>query len=180
MNSPIHLADVTFCQASVKDAAELAAFAARSFREAFSALNNPDDLQAHVATVYGLAQQTAEIADPSIVTIIARFNGELVAYAQVRQSTPPACVTYAAPIELYRFYVDQRAHGSGLASKLMQEVHQAAREFQGGHIWLSAWEKSTRAIAFYKKEKFVDVGSAFFMVGPDKQDDRVLVAEVRP
>ena len=179
MYSATQMADVTIRQGSVIDAAELAAFAARTFREAFSADNNPDDLQAHLANTYSSARQAAELADPLVSTSLVRLNGELVAYAQVRRSTPPACVTHTAPIELHRFYVDQRAHGSGLASRLMQVVHQAAREFQGRHIWLSVWERNPRAIAFYKKAMFVDVGSTFFMVGPDKQTDRVLVADVQ-
>ena len=179
MYSATQMADVTIRRGSVTDAAELAAFAARAFRETYSADNKPADLQAHVATAYGLAQQAAELADPSVFTILARLNGELFAYAQVRRSTPPVCVTHTAPIELYRLYVDQRAHGSGLASRLMQVVHQAAREFQGRHIWLGVWEQNSRAIAFYKKVMFVDVGSTFFMVGPDKQIDRVLVADVQ-
>jgi GNAT superfamily N-acetyltransferase len=179
MYSVKQMADVTIRRGSVTDAAELAAFAARTFKGAFSADNNPDDLQDHLATTYGLAQQTAELANPSVLTIIARLHGELVAYAQVRRNAPPACVTHTAPIELHRFYVDQRAHGSGLASKLMQGVHQAAREFQGRHIWLGAWERNPRAIAFYKKEMFVDVGSTFYMVGTDKQIDRVLVADIQ-
>jgi len=175
----IHEANITIRRGSVTDAAELAAFAARTFKEAFSADNNPDDLRAHLANTYSLAQQAAELADPLVVTILARLNGKLVAYAQVRRNTPPLCVTHDAPIELHRFYVDQRAHGSGLASKLMQVVHQAAREFQGRHIWLGVWERNPRAIAFYEKEMFVDVGSTFYMVGPDKQIDRVLVADVQ-
>jgi len=178
MYSATQMADVTIGRGSVTDAAELAAFAARAFRETYSADNKPADLQAHVATAYGLAQQAAELADPSVFTILARLNGELIAYAQVRRSTPPLCVTHADPIELYRLYVDQRAHGSGLASRLMQVVHQAASEFQGRHIWLGVWEQNSRAIAFYKKVMFVDVGSTFFMVGHDKQIDRVLVADV--
>jgi len=179
MYSTTQMADVTIRRGSVTDAAELATFAARTFKEAFSADNNPDDLQAHLATTYGPAQQAAELADPLVITSLARLKGELVAYAQVRRSTPPPCVSHTAPVELHRFYVDQRAHGSGLASKLMQVVHQAAREFQGQHIWLSVWEQNPRAIAFYKKAVFVDVGSRFFMVGPDRQIDRVLVAEVQ-
>ena len=173
------MADVSIHRGSITDAVELAAFAARTFSEAYSADNHPDDLQAHLTTTYGLAQQTAELADPLALTILARLNGELIAYAQVRRNTPPPCVTHTAPIELHRFYVDQRAHGSGLASRLMQAVHQAAHEFQGRHIWLGVWEQNPRAVAFYKKEMFIDVGSTFYMVGPDKQIDRVLVAEVQ-
>lgn len=180
MYSATQMADVVISRGSVVDAAELATFAARTFEEAFSKDNTPDDLKAHRAATYGLAQQSAELADPRVATILARLNGELVAYAQVRRSSPPPCVTQAAPIELHRFYVDQPAHGTGLASRLIQAVHQAAAEFQGRHIWLGVWERNARAIAFYKKVMFVDVGSTFYMVGPDKQIDRVLVAKVRP
>jgi GNAT superfamily N-acetyltransferase len=129
-------------------------------------------------TQYGQAQQAAELVDPLIATILARSGKELVAYAQVRKTPPPFCVTHAAPIELHRFYVDHRAHGTGLASSLMYEVHRTAREFQCRHIWLGVWEQNPRGIAFYKKTMFVDVGSTFYMVGPDKQIDRVLVSAV--
>lgn len=174
------VADATIRPGSVADAAELAAFAARTFEETYAAGNNADDLRAHLANSYGLAQQAAELADPLVSTILARVNEELVAYAQVRQNTPPLCVTHAAAVELHRLYVDQRAHGSGLASRLIQAVRRAAAEMQGRHVWLSVWERNPRAIAFYKKEKFADVGSTFYMVGPDKQVDRVLVASVHP
>jgi ribosomal protein S18 acetylase RimI-like enzyme len=177
MYSVAQIADVTICRGSVVDAAELAVFAARTFKEAFSANTQPDDMQAHLAASYGLAQQAAELADPLVATILARSVGKLVAYAQVRQSSPPPpCVTHADPIELHRFYVDSRAHGSGLAPRLMDEAHRAAREFHGRHIWLSVWDQNPRGIAFYKKTMFVDVGSTFYMVGPDKQLDRVLVS----
>lgn len=178
MISATRITGVTIQRGSVADATELAAFAARTFKETYSADNRPDDMQAHLAAAYGPDQQSAELADPSVATLLARSNGELIAYAQVRQSRPPSCVTHAAPVELYRLYVDRRAHGAGLAGRLMQGVYQAAREFQGRHIWLSVWEQNPRAIAFYKKKGFVDVGSTFFMVGPDKQADRVLVAVV--
>ncbi len=170
---------VTICRGSVNDAAELAEFAARTFEEAFAAQNKPEDMRAHLSANYGLEQQAAELADPTVATILGRSNGEILAYAQVRRSTPPPCVNNAAPVELHRFYVDRRAHGSGLASELMQEVHRAANEFEGRHIWLSVWERNPRAIAFYRKERFADVGSTYFMVGPDQQVDRVLVARVR-
>lgn len=172
------LADVTIGRGSIDDAAELASFAARNFENAFSADNNPENLQAHLAQIYSPERQTEELVDPLVATILARSSGTLLAFAQVRRSTPPACVTHAAPIELHRFYVDRPAHGTGLASVLMRAVHQAAREFQARHIWLGVWEKNPRAIAFYMKENYVDVGSTLYTVGADRQTDRVLVAPV--
>ena len=36
------------------------------------------------------------------------------------------------------------------------------------------WERNARALAFYAKSGFVDVGTADFYVGTDRQTDRVL------
>ena len=82
-------------------------------------------------------------------------------------------------MEVHRFYVDRPAHGSGIARMLMSEVRRAALELGGRHVWLGVWERNARAIAFYKKTGFIDVGSHDFYVGSDRQTDRVLVARVR-
>lgn len=100
----------------------------------------------------------------------------LVAYAQVRRHTPPPCVTHSRPVELRRFYVDRPAQGRGLAQRLMTEVLKEARGLGGEHLWLCVWEHNPRAQAFYARQGFVDVGQVDFMVGPDRQNDRVLVA----
>ena len=171
-------ANMVIVRGTVEDAAELAEFAARTFADTFAADNNPEDLQTHLEANYGIAQQSAELADPNVTTLLARLDGTLMAYAQVRRSAPPSCVTHESPIELHRFYLDHKTHGTGLASSLMLEAHRAVHEFGGRHIWLGVWERNARAIAYYKKAKFVDVGSQFYMVGPDKQVDRVLVASV--
>ncbi|MBK7331222.1 MAG: GNAT family N-acetyltransferase [Betaproteobacteria bacterium] len=85
-------------------------------------------------------------------------------------------MTQPRPIELQRFCVDRPAHGTGVAQTLMAAARRAAREFGGEHLWLGVWERNPRAIAFYAKAGFRDVGSTVFQVGPDRQTDRVLVA----
>lgn len=164
---------------NISDAPALAAFAARTFFEAFGADSRPEDVEAHLASSYGIPQQTRELTDPDVVTLLAHQDDVLVAYAQVRRKVPPPCVDQPEAIELQRFYVDRPAHGSGVAALLMSAVHDVARERGAQHLWLSTWERNPRGIAFYKKVGFQDVGSTDFYVGSDRQTDRVLVAVVR-
>ena len=163
----------------VTDAARLAAFASRTFVEAFAKDNRPDDMQAFLASAYGNAQQARELADPQVVTLLGLDGDTLGAYAQVRRGEAPSCVTVQDPIELQRFYVDRPFQGRGIAALLMRAAHDAAVGFGGCHLWLGVWEKNARALAFYRKEGFVDVGAKDFYVGPDRQTDRVLVTAVR-
>jgi ribosomal protein S18 acetylase RimI-like enzyme len=162
------------------DAGVLAAFAARTFADAFGADNRAEDLRDHFASAYGITQQTRELNDPSMATLLVHRGETLVAYAQVRIKSPPPCVTHERSIELYRFYVDRSAHGTGVAQQLMAAARAAAREFSARHLWLSVWERNPRAVSFYKKEHFVDVGSTDFYVGSDRQTDRVLLASLQP
>jgi ribosomal protein S18 acetylase RimI-like enzyme len=161
------------------DAPSLAQFAARIFADTFGPDNRPEDIAAHLAHSYGPAQQSRELADPGYVTIVLDGSGGIAAYAQVRRATPPSCVSTDAPVELYRFYVDRPWQGRGIAQRLMEAVHAAASALGGRSIWLCVWERNPRAIAFYQKSGYRDVGSVAFTLGTERQTDRVLVAPVR-
>ncbi|HOX20802.1 MAG TPA: GNAT family N-acetyltransferase [Gemmatimonadales bacterium] len=165
-------------RAEPADAPALARFAARIFAETFGPDNRPEDTAAHVARSFGPAHQARELADPDFVTLVVDGSDGLAAYAQVRRTTAPPCVTTDAPVELYRFYVDRPWHGRGLAQRLMEAVHGAASALGGRSVWLSVWERNPRGIAFYTKCGYRDVGGAIFMLGTDPQNDRVLVVPV--
>lgn len=167
--------DLSIRRAELSDAAELAELGARTFADAFGADNTPEDMQAHLSKSYGVRQQTEELARPDVVTLVAEHGGKLVAFAQVHRSPPPACVTEESPAELLRFYVDRPWHGRGVAQRLMAAVLEAARELGGRSLWLSVWERNPRAIAFYEKSGFRNVGTKEFWVGSDRQTDYVLV-----
>ena len=160
------------------DAAQLATFAARTFAETFGAQNRAADMDAHLASEYGERQQARELSDPSYVTLLVEAASGLAGFAQLRRHQPPPCAPGQAPIELLRFYVDRPWQGKGIAPRLMVAVHEAARAMGGRTLWLGVWEKNPRAIAFYAKCGYRDVGAADFFVGPDRQTDRIMVTAV--
>jgi diamine N-acetyltransferase len=156
------------------DALSLSQFGARTFRDAFAAENRPENLEAYLAKAYGLPQQSAEIADPAIATLIAESNRELVGFAQLRRGVPPGCVLGPDPIELWRFYVDRAWHGQGVASNLMSSVVSEALRRGARTLWLGVWERNGRAQAFYRKHGYVVVGEQAFVLGRDRQTDLVM------
>ena len=167
-------------QASPADAVALAEFGERTFRDAFAADNRPDDVDFYVAVTYSLERQRADLADPQRTTLLVESAGRLVAYAQLRAGPAPACVAGPAPIELLRFYVDRASHGRGVARTMMDAVQAAARADDARTLWLGVWERNARAIAFYRKCGFRDAGSQPFMLGSDRQTDRVMTLALEP
>ena len=164
----------TIRRAVPADAEPLADLAARTFRETFGQDNRPEALAAHMARSFGRERQLEEITSAEVITFLAICGGP-VAFAQLRHGATPTCVTSTRPMELWRFYVDQPWHGRGVAGRLMRAVLREAGATGATAVWLGVWERNPRAIAFYRKFGFVDVGAHEFRLGPDVQTDRVMV-----
>ncbi|HYR08046.1 MAG TPA: GNAT family N-acetyltransferase [Longimicrobium sp.] len=157
------------------DAPMVAEMALRTFMDAFGASSDPHDLALHIARAYGVPQQSAEIAHPGITTLIAEVGGSPAAYAQVRRGQPPSCVPDAEAVEISRFYVHQAWHGRGIAQRLMSAALAHAREQGARTVWLMVYEHNDRALAFYGKEGFREVGRHGFLFGNSLELDRVLL-----
>jgi GNAT superfamily N-acetyltransferase len=164
--------------ATVSDAEVLAELARRTFHDTFAATNDPGDMALYLSRAYGIEQQTRELADRDITTLLVEDSGETIAYAQLRAGDLPECVTGANPIELWRFYVSGEWHGRGVAMPLMDRVKAAARERGAKTLWLGVWERNDRAHAFYVKCGFADAGEHIFLFGTDPQTDLVMVTSL--
>ncbi len=162
-------------RAQAADAAALAAFAARTFRETFEADNSAEDMALYLAANYGPDRQGAEIRDAGVVTLLAEDGRRLAGYAQLLEGPAPDCVPGTAPIEIRRFYVDRAWQGRGVAQSLMVASLESAMERGARTVWLAVWERNLRAQAFYRKCGFEDCGAQEFVLGRDRQTDRVMV-----
>ena len=175
------MSDAVIRRGVASDAAGLAAFAARAFAEAFGGVTGVDDMQAHLAATYRPDLQARELADPTVITLLALQDIGIVAYAQVRRNAmAPACVALPDAVELQRLYADRSVHGTGLPMRLMQCALDAARELGGRYAWLGVWERNARAMAFYRKAGFDEIGFTHYVVGSDRQTDRVFIASLSP
>jgi GNAT superfamily N-acetyltransferase len=160
--------------AVIDDAAALSDFARRSFLDTFAADNTPEDMALYVADAFSVATQTRELSERAWVTLLAEQQGQLAAYAQMCETPPPPCVQGGAPMELRRFYVGRGSQGRGLARTLMHAIEAEAVGRGARTMWLGVWEHNARAIAFYRKAGYVDVGSQVFVLGRDVQRDRIM------
>lgn len=157
------------------DAAPLAAFAERTFREAFTEGNTARNMDAYCNASYSPEVQAAEIADPHMRTIVCEDDaGALVGYAQLRLRDTTPSVPTGQPARIQRIYVDAAWHGTGVARKLMEELMAIARAAGADRIWLGVWEHNPRAQAFYRKFGFDVVGDHAFRFGDEAQTDLVM------
>ena len=172
------LPTVRFRRATPDDAEALSSFARRSFIETFGPDNDPRDMAMYTERTFTPSAQRREIEDPSRVCLIGEDDAGIAAYALLGIGGTNPAVVAPAPAEIQRFYVDARLHGAGLAGAMMTLVVDTVRALGVETLWLGVWERNARAIRFYEKRGFVDVGSHGFMVGTDLQTDRIMMRSV--
>ncbi|MDA0243541.1 MAG: GNAT family N-acetyltransferase [Chloroflexi bacterium] len=165
----------TIRPATPHDAQSLAQLAEETFRATFGAMNTAENMALHCQTNYSEAIQAREIANPHMLTLLCEEDGRLIGFAQLHWGEAPPCVSATHPTEIQRFYLAQDWHGQGIAPMLMNACLAEAQQRGSDVVWLGVWEHNPRAISFYQKCGFVEVGDHVFPVGHDPQRDIVMV-----
>ena len=85
---------------------------------------------------------------------------------------------HSKDLELKRIYVLSKFHGSGIAARLVEAAIDHARQNDAPRLLLGTYEGNQRAMAFYKKHGFVQVGTRQFQVGSNIYDDIVMAKQL--
>lgn len=173
-------ASIRIRTASARDNQILARIGAQTFSDTFASDNTPQDMSAYLARSFGPDRQAAELADPGTTFLIAEAEGEAVGYARLKQGPVPDCIVGDRPVEIARLYAVAGWIGRGVGAALMQACLDQARRLGSEVIWLDVWERNLRAIAFYRRWGFVEVGSQAFVLGTDVQHDLLMQKRLAP
>jgi diamine N-acetyltransferase len=164
--------------ATAADNVVLAEVGAETFAATFAADNTPEDIAAYLVSAFGPDIQARELADPANRFMILAVNVTFAGYCQVRFAPAVAAVTARHPMEIGRIYVRQAWIGIGVGARLMSGCLHEAEQAGCDVVWLGVWERNPRAIAFYHKWGFKQVGTQTFQLGADTQTDWVMVRRV--
>ena len=176
--TPVSTIPLPTRRATPADAALLASLASTTFRDTFAAENTPEDMALYMSNAFGEAVQGREIADLRHSIWFAVRAGEVAGYAMLRDGPAPDVIRDADAIEIARLYAAKQFVGAGIGAALMQRCLDESALRGRTTIWLGVWEHNARAIAFYRRWGFADVGTTDFMLGRDRQTDRIMARRV--
>lgn len=173
------MSDIVIRRGTVQDVPLLAEMGAETFFDAYVEDIEEGLLAAFVEESFGVAQQAAELADEAVVFLIAESGEQAVAYALLREweAAPdglPPQIAGRKSMELGRIYARKAWIGRGVGSALMRACLDLAMERGFDMMWLGVWERNERAIAFYRKWGFEEMGDQVFMLGQERQRDVVM------
>jgi GNAT superfamily N-acetyltransferase len=165
--------------AILEDAATLADLGIHTFRETFEPLYDPADFAAFLAEAYGPEIQRAELRDPSRPALLLEVEGAPVGFAQLWLDHHEPCVTGQHPAELKRIYLLRSAQGGGRGAALLAACEALVRTRGADVLWLGVWEHNARALAFYGRSGFREVGEHTFRIGTRLDRDLILAKGLR-
>ncbi len=61
----------------------------------------------------------------------------------------------------------------------MERAVETAERKGKKYIWLGLWEKNTKAVSFYRKHGFYEIGAHPFLLGDDVQTDILMRRDLR-
>lgn len=156
------------------DANLLSELGAKTFFDTFAKDNTKQDIDAYLKQSFSPEIQLADLSSPDVIYFIAEIEDTPAGYAQLVLGSRQESIQGAQPMEIKRIYALQDYIGRGIGSQLMKAAIHEARARDCDCIWLGVWERNPRAIAFYRKWGFWEVGTHSFMLGSDPQNDLIM------
>lgn len=160
------------------DLAHYAALCRETFSETFRESHTEDALARHVASAFPDAQLLAELSSVDQTVLAVEAGGAWIGYALVSRGPAPSGVHGTVPVQIDRFYVSSAWHGRGVALPLMQAALNEARQLGGDVAWLGVWEQNLRALRFYFRQGFAQVGRHVYLFDGMPEHDLVLALSI--
>ena len=159
---------------SAGDAERLAALKADTFRESFTAGNDPAELAAHIERAFSVEAVAAQLADPDSHTTWILDGTEPVGYLKLNRGRAQTEPGLEAGLEIEQLYVRRAHHGRGLGGKLLDLAIATARRDGCQFVWLGVWEQNHNAISLYRHRGFQVFDQHVFMFGAEPQTDLLM------
>ncbi len=159
--------------------AELRDVSVRTFFETFSEHNSASDMQKYLDNSLSLKQLSDELEDENSEFYFAIHKNEVIGYLKVNHGQAQTELKDESSLEIERIYVLKEFQGKAVGQLLYESALQIANQREVDYVWLGVWEKNPRAIAFYKKNGFVEFDKHIFRLGEDDQTDIMMRLKIR-
>ncbi|HWZ50418.1 MAG TPA: GNAT family N-acetyltransferase [Granulicella sp.] len=163
-------------QCTIDDVPTLALIGAATFLESFAGVLDGASIVAHCHKQHSAEVYAKYLAEPESRAWIALADpGEApLGYTLLTAPDLPLDDLSPSDIELKRIYLFSRFQRSGLGKTLLDGALDAARAMGKKRLLLGVHAENNKALAFYRKNGFEQVGVRTFQVGASVFNDLVL------
>ncbi len=172
-------AEITFRLALPDDALCLGVLSTQVFLDTYATQGIRTAVAREVLSQHSVQNYAARLADANVTILVAECAGHLVGFSQVRDGLGHALVAQGAASELRRLYVQERFTGRGVGRDLLRQAEKAAAARGADLLWLTAWEGNPRALQFYPRCGYEDLGGTLYTIEGEDFPNRLYGKRVR-
>ena len=163
-----------FRRCTMEDLPVLQEFSSNCYYETFAHLNTPENMQAYLDEAFAVEKIRAELADEHALFYFLYADDRLAGFLKLNEVPSQTDLNDPDSLEIERIYVSSAFQGQGIGRCLMDKAIDEARRQGKGFVWLGVWEKNEKALAFYRKSGFYEIGTHTFVMGDDAQTDYIM------
>ena len=156
------------------DIDELRTLSIQTYYETFAAFNTPENMEEYLNRAFDREKLRRELSDKNSMFFVLLSDEKPAGYLKVNEAPSQTDVNDPASLEIERIYVSGEFQGEGLGRYLMEQAIRMAVERKKKYVWLGVWEKNEKALCFYKRNGFYQIGTHSFVMGDDEQTDYIM------
>ncbi len=162
-------------RATTDDAEALSVVGSATMLETYADKIPGRDIVAHCIRRHSPAVYAAWLADPDIAIWVAETASHAAAgYLVLMPAALPEPEPYPDDLEVQRIYLLSRFHGTSTGHALMNQAIAETKARGKRQLVLGVLKTNTRAVDFYRRQGFAEIGTRTFKVGASVFDDFVM------
>ena len=155
-------------KAKVEDAEFIALLARITFTETFGHyFRNNQDLLDYYDKTFSVSKIRESIGKENNVFWISFFNELPVVYAKLKKFLSSDFINSDKVSQLQKIYILKDFISKKIGYKMQSEMFKEVINIGNKYIWLSVLESNKRAISFYAKNGFAEIGNHSFEIGQE-------------
>lgn len=162
-------------EANIADAQFIAILGRVTFTETFDHyFKDSNDLLEYYNRTFSVEKIKKSIDNSNNIFWIAFVNELPVGYAKLKLNSPSEFLKYKNTSQLQKIYVLKDFLSMKIGLELQTKLIEKAKVNGSELIWLSVLKSNNRAIQFYKKNGFINIGNHNFQIGKEKFEFNVM------
>ena len=165
-------ADITFRPGTEADALCLSVLATQVFLDTYATDGIRAAIAHEVREQLSMPAMSTQLATPHMRFIVAERAGHMLGFAQLTLDAAHDLMPHQQAAELNRLYVQERFTGRGIGRALLAQAEALARTEGAPAMWLTAWVRNARALAFYPRCGYQDQGPTIYEFRGEQHGNR--------
>lgn len=149
---------------TLKDAFTLAKLGERTFIESHGTSASAVDINDYVSKRFSIAEFEKELSDSNSVYRLIYYNNQLAGYSKIIYNSPNPSITENNVCKMERLYILKEFYNKNIGKYLFDYNVALAKTNNQLGMWLYVWTENKRALAFYEKQGFKNIGSTYFKI----------------